>query len=134
MPTLTDDIKAFIVRGLARFDTPSEVVEAVKANFDVALKRQHVYAYDPRCSQPPATRWQELHAATRAAFLREQSEIGVVHKTVRLRMLDRMAHRALASNYMVMAAAFLEQAAKECGGLYDSRKPSEPTLPNRPTP
>ena len=29
MPTLTDEIKAFIVRGLARFDSPSEVAEAV---------------------------------------------------------------------------------------------------------
>ena len=52
MPTLTDEIKTFIVRGLARFDTPSQVAEAVKANFNVELKRQHVYAYDPRCSQP----------------------------------------------------------------------------------
>jgi hypothetical protein len=30
-PTLTDEIKTFILRGLARFDTPSGVAEAVKS-------------------------------------------------------------------------------------------------------
>jgi len=134
MPTLTDEIKTFIVRGLARFDSPSEVAEAVKANFGVELKRQHVYAYDPRCTQPPASRWCELHAATRAAFLKDAAAIGVVHKTVRLRMLDRMARRAEATNYFDLSASLLEQAAKECGGLYESRKPSEPTASKSPSP
>src|SRR5262245_56125083 len=31
MPTLSDEIKTFIVQGLACFDTPSEVADAVKA-------------------------------------------------------------------------------------------------------
>jgi hypothetical protein len=48
MPTLADDINEFIVRGLAGFHTPSEVVEAVKSTFGVALTRRHVSAYDPR--------------------------------------------------------------------------------------
>ncbi len=30
MATLTDDVKAFIVQALACFDTPSQVVDAVK--------------------------------------------------------------------------------------------------------
>ena len=125
MPTLTDEIKTFIVRGLARFDSPSEVAEAVKSTFGVELKRQHVYAYDPRCTQPPAPRWCELHAATRAAFLKDAAAIGVVHKTVRLRMLDRMARRAEATNYFDLSASLLEQAAKECGGVFDG-KPTPP--------
>lgn len=132
MPTLTDEIKAFIVRGLACFDTPSDVAEAVKSTFGVELSRRHVYAYDPRCTQPPAPRWCELHAATRAAFLHDAAEIGVMHKTVRLRMLDRMAHRAEERNYIDLACAVLEQVAKECGGLYESRKPSEPAPAKSP--
>ena len=124
MPTLTDEIKTFIVRGLARFDSPSQVVEAVKANFGVELKRQHVYAYDPRCSQRPAPRWCELHAATRAAFLADTAAIGIVHKTVRLRMLDRMARRAEATNYIGLACAVLDQAAKESRGLFDDKPPA----------
>src|SRR5581483_7693341 len=95
MPTLTDEMKTFIVRRLACFDTPSEVAEAVKSTFNVALTRRHVYAYDPKCSQPPAPRWRALHAATRAAFLSELAEIGVANKAFRLRALDRMVHHAM---------------------------------------
>jgi hypothetical protein len=122
MSTLTDEIKTFIVMSLARYDTPSEVAQAVKVNFEVEVSRQQVHTYNPEGSQPPASRWRELHAATRAAFVRDMAEIGIVHQAVRLRMLDRMAHRAFALNYYEEAAAFLEQAAKECGGIYDRRK------------
>ena len=121
MQTLTDEIRTFIVKGLACFDSPSQVAEAVKAHFDVEISRQHVYAYDPRASQRMAPRWRELHAATRQAYLREVAEIGIAHKTVRLAMLDRMAHKAMMDNYFIEAAAFLEQAAKECGGSYERR-------------
>ena len=123
MPTLTDEMKTFIVMGLARFDTPSAVAEAVKSTFGVAVTRQHVHLYDPACAQPPAPRWRALHAATRRAFLAEIAEIGVSHKAVRLRLLERMAHDAIANHYPDTAAALLEQAAKECGGIY-VRKPS----------
>jgi len=126
MMTLTDEIKEFIVKALARFDTPTQVVELVKANFDIEISRQHVYTYDPACSQPPAQRWRELHAATREKFLRDVAEIGVAQKAVRLRMLDRFAQRAEARYHLTDAAAFLEQAAKECGGIYEGRKPALP--------
>ncbi|HVZ00265.1 MAG TPA: DUF2280 domain-containing protein [Dongiaceae bacterium] len=119
MPPITDEIKTFIVRGLASFDTPSEVVAAVKVNFGVEVSRQQVYAYDPRCAQPPAPRWRELHAATRAAFLGEIAEIGIAHKAFRLRALDRMVHYALKHHYPGRAQSLLEQAAKECAGVFE---------------
>src|SRR4051812_1813893 len=72
MPPISDEIKEFIVRGLATFDTPSEVVGSVKANFGLELSRQHVYTYDPQCTQPPAARWRELPAMTEAEFRRDQ--------------------------------------------------------------
>ena len=125
MPTLTDDIKEFIVKGLACFDSPSQVAEAVKVNFGIEVSRQQVYAYDPGCSQPPAPRWREIHAATRRAFLSGVAEIGIAQKVVRLRMLDRYAQRAEARNHCHDAAAYLEQAAKECGGIFE--RPKQPT-------
>ena len=94
MPTLTDEIKTFIVKGLACYDTPSQVADSVKANFNIEITRQHVYAYDPKSSQHMAPRWKELHAATRAALLRETSEIGIAHRAVRLLRLDRLASRS----------------------------------------
>ena len=122
MQTLTDEIRTFIVQSLARFDSPSQVAEAVGVEFGVKISRQHVYAYDPKSSQRMAPRWRELHAATRQAYLREVADVGIADKSVRLAMLDRMAHHSLANNYTTRAAALLEQAAKECGGLYESRR------------
>ena len=129
MQILTDEIRTFIVKGLACFDTPSQVAEAVRIHFGVEITRQHAYAYDPRASQRMAPRWRALHAATRQAYLREVAEIGIAQKTVRLAMLDRMAHHALANNATTRAAGFLEQAAKECGGLYENRRPVVLQLP-----
>jgi hypothetical protein len=140
MPTLTDEIKTFIVKGLACYDTPSQVAEAVKANFNVEISRQHVYAYDPDSSQQIAPRWKELHAATRQAFLRETAEIGIGHRAVRLRRLDRLAGRC-ERNSVALALRCLEIAAKESGGLYENRKPivaqpgtSQPAMPETPAP
>jgi hypothetical protein len=123
MSILTDEIKEFIVKALACYDTPSQVAEAVYADFGVKITRQQVYRYDPECTQPPAERWQELHAATRQALLRELADIGITHKMVRLRMLDRLAHRC-ERNSVALAIACLREAAKECGGIYESRQPA----------
>jgi hypothetical protein len=116
---LTDEVKAFIVRGLARYETPTRVAASVQATFGIAIDRRQVYAYDPAGSRPPAQRWIDLHAATRAKFLEAAAEIGIAHKVVRLRMLDRFANRADENNQWERAAAFMAQAAKECGGFYE---------------
>ena len=123
MAILTDEIKEFIVNGLACFDTPSEVAEAVRVNFDITVSRQQVHEYDPSGSRPPAARWRALHAATRARFLAEAAEIGVAHKSVRLRFLDQMVRRCMRMD-LDMAGTFLVQAAKECGGMYENRRPA----------
>jgi hypothetical protein len=136
MTTLTDEIKTFIVKGLACYDTPSQVAEAVKATFGLEVSRQQVYVYDPGCSQPPAQRWRDLHAATRQALLRELAEIGVAHRAVRLRRLDRLASRC-ERNSVALALKCLEMAAKECGGMYENRKPivlQQPIMPQAPAP
>ncbi len=122
MPHLTDEIKTFIVKGLACYDTPSQVAEAVRVNFDILVSRQQVHEYDPACARPPAQRWRELHAATRAALLRETAEIGIAHRAVRLLRLDRLASRC-ERNSVRTALKCLEMAAKECGGMYENRRP-----------
>jgi hypothetical protein len=116
---LTDEVKAFIVRGLARYETPTRVAASVQAQFGIAIDRRQIYAYDPAGSRPPAQRWIDLHAATRAKFLEAAAEIGIAQKVVRLRMLDRFANRADENNQWERAAAFMAQAAKECGGFYE---------------
>ena len=92
---------------------------SVRTPFGIEIDRRQVFAYDPAGSRPPAQRWIDLHAATRAKFLQAMAEVGVAQKLVRLRMLDRYANRADENNQMERAAAFLAQAAKECGGFYE---------------
>jgi hypothetical protein len=131
-PTLPEEIKVFIVKGLACFDSPSEVVEAVYETFGIKISRQRVYRYDPANGQAPALRWRALHAATRQTFLQETAEIGITHRMYRLRILDRLVHYALENHYRDDAAAYLAQAAKECGGFYERRTPSAPLPPTPP--
>src|SRR5215468_9074104 len=50
MSTLTNEIKEFIVIGLARYDSPQQVAMAVKETFDVVVSRQQVHAYDPEAA------------------------------------------------------------------------------------
>jgi hypothetical protein len=119
---LTDEIKAFIVRGLARYETPTRVAAAVKTVFGVEVSRQHVHIYNARGAQPPAERWCELFEQTRESFLADLSAIGVAQKAVRLRKLERFAEHAEERGWYDGAAAFLEQAAKECGGVFEGRK------------
>jgi hypothetical protein len=123
MAILTDEMKTFIVMGLARFETPSEVAGAVRSMFGVEVTRKQVHRYDPKCYEPPAPRWRELHAATRAAFLAEIAQIGISHKVVRLKMLDEITHYAIENRYRDDVAAYVEQAAKEVGGIYERKTP-----------
>jgi hypothetical protein len=116
---LTDEVKTFIVKGLARYETPTRVAASVKTHFGIEIDRRQVFAYDPAGSRRPAKRWIDLHAAARAKFNRAVGEVGVAQKIVRLRMLDRFAHRADEANQMERACRILEQAAKECGGFYE---------------
>ena len=128
---LNDEIKAFIVKSLACYDTPSQVAEAATLMFGVTISRQRVYRYSPDNPRPPAQRWRELHAATRQALLRELAEIGVAHRAVRLRRLDRLESRSERNN-VTTALKCLELAAKECGGMYEKRRPIAPPVPVPP--
>jgi hypothetical protein len=118
-PRLNDEIKEFIVKRLACYETPSRVAAAVRLDFGIDIDRRRIFDYDPKGSRPPAQRWIDLHAATRARFLRDVAEIGVAQKVIRLRALDRFAEMAEDNHRHDKAAKYLEQAARECGGFYD---------------
>ena len=117
---LPDEVKIAIVQALACFDTPSEVARTVKDGFDLVVSRQAVEVYDPT-KQAGAALGPEMRAifeATRARFLAETAAIGVSHRAVRLRRLQRLADKAEAMGSIAMAAKLLEQAAREMGGTF----------------
>jgi hypothetical protein len=120
---LKPEHKLFVVQCLARFMTPSEVVEAVRENCGVEITRQSIEGYDPAKAAGRALD-EELKLVfyrTRKKFISEFLNVDIAHRAFRLAELSKLYHAAAAKGKDVMAAGFLEQAAKEVGGIYINR-------------
>lgn len=132
MPALTNDVKSFIVQQLACFDTPSQVAKAVNAEFGITTSPQQCERYDPtkRAGSELSAKWRKLFVETRAKFLDDTSGIGISHRAVRLKRLERMAAKAEDMGAITIAAQLLEQAAKETGDAYTNRQRHELSGPN----
>ncbi|RMA89442.1 MULTISPECIES: DUF2280 domain-containing protein [Enterobacter] len=132
MATLKGEVKAFIVQSLACFDTPSQVVELVKKEFDLSITRQQVESHDPTKANGRglAQKWVDMFNATRERFQNEISDIPIANKAYRLRVLGRMATRAEGMKNLALTAEIIEQAAKECGDAYTNKHKFEHSGPN----
>ncbi len=130
MAALRDEVKAFVVQALACFDTPSQVVVAVKENFGLEVSRQQCEAYDPTkyVGRNLHLKWRTLFEDTRARFREETADIPIANRAYRLRALGRMAEKAENMKNMALTAQLLEQAAKEVGDIYVNRR-LEPDKP-----
>ncbi|MFJ2549514.1 DUF2280 domain-containing protein [Pseudomonas sp. NPDC087612] len=130
MAALKSDVKAFIVQALACFDTPTQVSQAVKQEFDIDVTRQQVEQHDPtkRAGANLAAKWRTLFEDTRKRFREETAEIPIANRAFRLRGLGRMAEKAENMRNLALTAQLYEQAAKECGDMYVNRK-IEPDKP-----
>ena len=124
MAALNTKVKAFIVRGLATYMTPSEVVDAVKQEFDgLEVTRQQVSKYDPDKASGInlSDKWKQLFVKQRKDFNDEINSIPIANKAYRLAMLDNMVRDAFESKNRPLAAKLLEQAAKEVGEVFTNR-------------
>ncbi|OUM27964.1 hypothetical protein B8W70_15300 [Pseudomonas sp. 1239] len=130
MAALKNDVKAFIVQALACFDTPTQVSQAVKQEFDIDVTRQQVEQHDPtkRAGVNLAAKWRTLFEDTRRRFREETAEIPIANRAYRLRALGRIAQRAETMKNLPLAIQVLEQAAKEVGDVYVNRR-LEPDKP-----
>jgi hypothetical protein len=119
-----EEVKTFVVQQLACFETPSDVVKAVKEEFGIEVSRQAVEAYDPnkRAGAGLSEAWRQIFGATREAFLADTAAIGVSHKVVRLRTLARLIETAERRGNAVLVASLLEQVAKECGDAFTNKR------------
>lgn len=129
---LDDEARAFVVTQLAAYDPPSAVVKAVKEQFGFDITPQAVEAYDPtkRAGQALSKKWTDLFHSTRKSFIEGTAEIGIAHKTVRLRTLERLVRQTEKSGNVGMTAQLLEQAAKESGDAYSNRHKHELRTPD----
>lgn len=130
MAALKNEVKSFIVQALACFDTPSQVVEAVKNEYGVVVSRQQVETHDPTKSAGKglAVKWVTLFHDTRKRFREETAEIPIANRAFRLRGLGRMAEKAENMRNLALTAQLYEQAAKEVGDAYVNRR-LEPEKP-----
>lgn len=93
-PKLDDEACAFVVQASVCFESPSAVA-SVMAEFGAEISVQAVGAYDPtkRAGRHLSERWRTMFKVKRAIFLADIAAIGISHKAVRLRELDRLFHR-----------------------------------------
>jgi hypothetical protein len=130
MAVLRSEVKAFIVQALACFDTPSQVVAAVKTEFGIEISRQQCESHDPTkyAGQGLGQKWADLFHRCRTRFREETADIPIANRAYRLRTLGRMAEKAEHMKNMALTAQLLEQAAKEVGDVYVNRR-LEPEKP-----
>jgi hypothetical protein len=130
MAVLRSEVKAFIVQALACFDTPSQVVAAVKTEFGIEISRQQCESHDPTkyAGQGLGQKWADLFHQCRTRFREETADIPIANRAYRLRTLGRMAEKAENMKNMALTAQLLEQAAKEVGDVYVNRR-LEPEKP-----
>ncbi|WP_175908330.1 DUF2280 domain-containing protein [Burkholderia sp. BCC1640] len=123
MAALPEHIKLYVVQSLACFDTVSRVAKAVREEFGVEVSPQQCERYDPtkRAGSTLSKKYREIFERTREEFLQDTSRIGVAHRSVRLRKLDRAVGLAEDRGNLPLMAQLLEQAAKEAGDAFTNR-------------
>jgi hypothetical protein len=123
-PTISDEVKRFIINALAAFDSPSQVSAAVKEEFGVDVSRQAVESHDPtkHAGRNLAAKWREMFDASRTGFINEATAVPIAHRSTRLRALFRMAQAAERKGNFPLAASLHKQAAEEMGNAYTNRR------------
>ncbi|MGH8334208.1 MAG: DUF2280 domain-containing protein [Pseudomonas fluorescens] len=124
MAALKDEVKRFIVQALACFDTPTQVVQAVKETFGLEVTRQQCELYDPtkHAGRDLGVKWKAVFEDTRKRFREETAEIPIANRAFRLRAMNRFVEKAETMKNIGLAMQILEQAAKETGDMYVNRQ------------
>ena len=121
MAALKEPVKIFIVQSLACRDTPQEVVESVKQEFDVDITRSQCQAYDPTkySGRNLSKKYVELFEETRAKFDEGLIDIPIANKYYRLRQYQKYLDK---TRNVKTGMKLLEQAAKDIGGQFSNRQ------------
>ncbi|MCU4491285.1 DUF2280 domain-containing protein [Acinetobacter guillouiae] len=92
MATLKEPVKIFIVQSLACFETPQQVVDAVREEFGIEIERQQVASYDPTKAtcRGMSKKLKTLFEHTREHFKKNIYDIPLANKAVRLNELQKM--------------------------------------------
>lgn len=121
MAALKEPVKIFIVQALACRDTPQQVVDHVKQEFDLVISRSQCQSYDPTkySGRNLSEKFVKLFNETREKFDDGLIDIPIANKHYRMRQYDKLLNKA---KNIPMALRIMEQAAKDSGGLFTNRK------------
>jgi hypothetical protein len=123
--------RQFIVRRLAAFDTPRDVVIAFKARFpDTDCTENDVLATDPRVALVDPE-LQVVFDTERARIITDPASAPYADQAARLIVLSRDVDRYRANNDVANARAVLRQIAEELGvGGKGGAAPKDAGLPS----
>lgn len=121
MATLSNEVRAFIVQGLAKFQTPQEVAVDVKNIYGVEVTRQHVESHDPTkaAGLNLAKKYKDLFFEYREQFKADISSIPIANLAVRLSRLENEYQKSKNPKHKLEV---LEQAAKEVGEVFTNKQ------------
>lgn len=121
MAALKEPVKIFIVQSLACRDTPQDVVESVKQEFDLVITRSQCQAYDPTKYQGRNLnpKYKELFEKTRKDFDAGLVDIPIANKYYRLRQYQKFLER---TRNLKTGMNILKQAAQDIGGQFTNRQ------------
>ncbi|MRT38768.1 DUF2280 domain-containing protein [Acinetobacter sp. RIT698] len=122
MAALKKEVKLFIVRSLAVFNTPTETVELVNQEYGVVVTKQQCEKYDPtkRAGENLSEELKKDFEKTREMFLGKPESIPIANLAVRLQRLENQYQKH--SKNRVAALNILKQAAEDVGGKYTNRQ------------
>lgn len=122
MATLRKEVKLFIVRSLAQFNTPEETARLVNEEYkNLNVSRQQCERYDPtkRAGKDLSEELKKEFDITRSEFLGKPESIPIANLVVRL---QRYEDGYQSSKNIVRRLKILEQAARDMGGQYTNKQ------------
>lgn len=122
MATLRKEVKLFIVRSLAQFNTPEETARLVNEEYkNLNVSRQQCERYDPtkRAGKDLSEELKNEFEITRSEFLGKPESIPIANLVVRL---QRYEDGYQSSKNIVRRLKILEQAARDMGGQYTNKQ------------
>lgn len=122
MAALKEPVKIFIVQALACRDTPQEVTELVKQEFNVEISRSQCQSYDPTkySGRNLSKKFVQLFHETRQKFDDGLIDIPIANKYYRLKNYQQQLERNKRNT--VMTLKILRQAAEDTGGVYTNKQ------------
>ncbi|MCK4107912.1 DUF2280 domain-containing protein [Acinetobacter radioresistens] len=120
MATLKEPVKIFIVQALACRDTPQEVADLVKQEFDIEIDRMQCSSYDPTkvAGRNLSKKYIQLFNDTRQKFDDGLIDIPIASKYYRLKQYQKQLEKTKNAKTILK---ILEQAAKDVGGQFTNK-------------